>query len=107
MIQTAIVEARVTADNVDEFRDAIQSRAQQREIKVDDVISHFRDDSDATEVTIWHNQGRAAVCYYNGESEWGNWNEQLQTITLDEPDWDGSRVTLDRYGQPHDKAERS
>jgi hypothetical protein len=92
MIQTAIVEARVTAENVDEFTDTIQARPQQREIKIGDVISHYLDDNGETEVTIWHKQRRAAICYYKGESEWG--------------DWDGSRVKLDRYGRALDKDER-
>jgi len=107
MIQTAIVEARVTPANVDDFMHTIQARDQHREIKIGDVISHYRDDSDETEVTIWHNQRRAAVCYYNGESEWGDWDESLQTMTLDEANWDGARVKLDRYGKPRDMEEHS
>jgi hypothetical protein len=107
MIQTAIVRARVTHENVDDFLHTIQAHDQHREIKIGDLISHYRDDGDETEVTIWHKQRRAAVCYYNSESEWGDWDERLQTITLDDANWDGTRVTLGRYGKPCNTEEHS
>src|ERR1700747_3542600 len=105
MLQTAIVEAPVTPENIDDFSQTIQARDQGREIKIGDVLSHYRDDSDETEGTIWPKHRRAAVCYYNGESEWGDWDDSLQTITLDEANWDGNRLRLDRYGKPLDQEE--
>jgi hypothetical protein len=100
MLQTAIVDAPVTSENYDDFVDTIQARDQRREVKIGDVISHYRSDDNEVEVTIWHNHRRAAVCYYNGDSEWGEWDESEQSITLDETDWDGSSVQVDRYGHP-------
>src|SRR5207244_2171926 len=103
MLQTAIVRARVTAYNCDDFRDTITARDQRREVKIGDLISHYRsDDFDELEieVTVWHNLRRAAVCSANGDSEWGDWEEREETITLDEADADGVRTRLDRYGQP-------
>jgi hypothetical protein len=107
MIQTAIVKARVTRENVDDFIQTIRAPHQHREIKIGDVISHYLDDSGETEVTIWHNQRRAAVCYCHGESAWGDWDENRQTITLDEANWDGTPIKLDRYGKPRDREEHS
>src|SRR4051794_6217966 len=101
MLQTAIVRAPVTANNWDEFVHTIKARDQRREVKIGDVISHFYDedfDNEEIEVLIWHNHGRAAVCYYDGDSEWGNWHDDEQTIHLDDPDLWGRQVCLDRYG---------
>src|SRR5262249_39879621 len=100
MLQTAIVDAPVTSENYDDFVDTIQARDQRREVKIGDVISHYRSDDDEVEVTISHNHRRAAARYYNGDSEWGEGDEPQQTIPLDEPDWDGSSVQVDRYGHP-------
>lgn len=105
MLQTAIVRVSVTAENVDEFLPDIQARDQRREVKFGDVISHYRDDDIGdmeTEVTIWHNHGRAAVCHGNGDSEWGTWDERSQSIALDDPDPTGSWVMLNRFGQPRE-----
>ncbi|MBY0525354.1 MAG: hypothetical protein K2R98_18245 [Gemmataceae bacterium] len=103
MLQTAIVRAPVTSDNWEDFVSTIKARDQRRELRVGDVISHFYDedfDSQEIEVMILHNHRRAAVCYYDGDSEWGDWDELEQVIVLDDPDLWGRKVRLDRYGHP-------
>jgi len=103
MLLTAIVQSSVTPEGWDDFVHSIKARDQRRQIQIGDVISHYYDEEmnqqEEVEVTIWHNYRRAAVCYFDGDSEWGNWDEVERAITLDEPDPWGRRVKLDRYGR--------
>jgi hypothetical protein len=99
---TDLVLTPVTAQTWDEIAHAIQARDQRRELVLGDIVSHYQGedwDDEEIEVTIWHNRQRAAVRHWNGDSEWGDWNETEQTILLDDPEEDGRRMRLDRYGR--------
>lgn len=103
MHQTTIARTPISAESLDNVVHTIKARDQRRELLYGDVISYYHDEDsndEEVQVTIWHNRGRAAVCYFNGDSEWGDWNEGEQTIVLDEPDMHGQRVKLDRFGRP-------
>jgi hypothetical protein len=100
MLQTTLARTPVSAESLDEILHTIQARDQRRELVFGDIISYYHDDEpNEVDVTVWHNLGRAAVCYFNGDSEWGDWNDEEQTILLDHPDADGLRVRLDCQGR--------
>jgi hypothetical protein len=105
MLRTELERVRVTPENYDAVLDTITARDQHREVLIGDVISHYcHDDAggEETEVTVWHNRGRAAICSDEVDSEWGDWDERTQTITPDAADDAGHRVRLNRYGEALD-----
>jgi hypothetical protein len=99
---SVLVLAPVTTKTWDEIVQAIKAHDHRRGLVVGDIVSHYEGedvDDDPVEVTIWHNLGRAAVRHCDGDSEWGDWDEEEQTIRLDDPEENGQRGRLDRYGR--------
>jgi len=100
MLATAIERVTITPHNIERILAEIVPKDQRRLICCGDTISYYGSDPDDEEpvhVTIWHNQGRAGVCW-TWESEWGAWDERDQTIRLDECDLWGEQVVLNRLG---------
>ena len=88
----------VTADNIDEIREAIPVLDQRAEIEVGRVIStwpiYYQPGNQRGQITVFHDTDRAAVCY-GGYSEWGDWNDEEGIIILDDPN---SYPYVDRRG---------
>ena len=65
----------VTAENLEEIREAILALDQRREIQVGQTISTwpiFYRGGQRGQVTVWHDTDRAAVDQ-GGDSLWGDW----------------------------------
>ena len=54
-------------------------------------------DGNRGQMTIWPN-GRGAVCY-GGDSDWGDWDPEAETLTLDATDDDGDVIRVDMCGE--------
>jgi len=98
MLHEAMERVTITPENYERIMAKIMPKDQRRQLTYGDVISYYRTEEDEDEplhITIWHNHGRAAACWV-WDSEWGNWDEVEQTITLDEPGAYGERIELHR-----------
>jgi hypothetical protein len=99
---SVLVHTPVTKKTWDDIVHAIKAHDQRRGLVLGDIVSHYEGedlDDEPVEVTIWHNLGRAAVRYLDGESRWGDWDEMEQTILLDGSEETDRRRKLDRYGR--------
>ena len=105
MLKATIERARITPANYDRIMAGIAPKDQRRHVCCGDTISHYTtgDDEEQTHITIWHNLGRAAVCWV-WDSEWGDWHDDEQSITLDEPCVYGERVIVSPEHQGQEAA---
>lgn len=78
----------VTEENIEEIREEINCD-QADEIKVGDTIStyaiFYQPGNQRGQLTIVHNEGRAGI-HFGADSDWGNWSDKKQILTLDEND---------------------
>lgn len=88
----------ITEENIDDMRQRIMPCDQRAEVAIGRTLTHYRHadlNSPATHVTIVHTTGRAGWCT-GGDSSWGEWDDEQQTITPDDED----RPILNRYAEP-------
>lgn len=76
--------ALITADNLQWYRDIVSFSDQAAELKPDEVMSTYcflYENRQRGQLTVYHSSGRAAVAL-GGDSEWGDWDNDNQSLRL-------------------------
>ena len=88
-METIADRLAITIDNIDDTKDAIEAVDQQNAIRVDMVISHHvitDRNRQKGGITIYHNEGRAAISHHGAFSDWGDYDETTGRITMEDGD---------------------
>lgn len=90
---------RVTAENIDAVREDMAAGDQKKEIEpgCETWAIFYEPGCQRGQMTVWPYKGRAAVAF-GADSQWGDWDPNVRTLHLDEPDADGNTIVYDASG---------
>ena len=86
----------VTEENIEAVRDMICSDQAERLEVGCETWSIIYTGGQSGCMTIWPN-GRGGIML-GGDTDWGDWDDKTETLTLDETDENGSPIVFDATG---------
>jgi hypothetical protein len=105
VIEMTIERFKVTADNLDEAKDACRANDQRKELEIgDETWGITYDGGQRGQMSRYNKSGRGAVCF-GGDSLWGDWTitGNLSLLAIDDGenlvDEQGNMMTKTEMGE--------